>query len=340
MKSLDTYWYKPTPLSWLFLLLLLPLSWLYCAVSSIRRKLYLSGVLQSVKADVPVVVIGNIVAGGSGKTPLLIALCEYVKKNGFKPGVVSRGYGGSYTGVKQLSDSDTAALVGDEPLMIYRRTGVPVVVSSDRASAVARLLADNDCDIVFSDDGMQHYRMSRDMEIAVVDAGRRFGNGLCLPAGPLRERVRRLDDVDLVVYNGGSDNLPSYTLQALKLYKVGGDAVVSLSDFKAALEPSKKLHAVAGIGNPSRFFNQLRSSGLAIIEHDFSDHHHYQKSDFEAWSQDCIVMTEKDAVKCDQLALTDAWYLEVEAAFSKTLETELASRLLPLLELSGCPEKE
>jgi len=314
------------------LLLLLPLSWLYCAVSSLRRKLYLSGFLQSVKADVPVVVIGNIVVGGSGKTPLLIALCEYVKLKGFKPGVVSRGYGGSFSGAKQLSDSDTAELVGDEPLMIYRRTGVPVVVSADRASAVAILLANNDCDVVFSDDGMQHYRMSRDMEIAVVDADRRFGNGLCLPAGPLRERETRLDDVDLVVYNGGSDTLASYSLQAVTLNKLGTDTERSLSDFKAGLEASKPIHAVAGIGNPSRFFKQLRSLDFEIIEHGYADHHHYQQQDFEGWAQDCIVMTEKDAVKCDGLELADAWYLQVEASFSEVLEAELAARLLPLLE--------
>lgn len=314
------------------LFLLLPLSWLYCVVSSLRRKLYLSGVLKSIKADVPVVVIGNIVVGGSGKTPLLIALCEYVKQKGFKPGVVSRGYGGSYTGVKQLSDDDTAALVGDEPLMIYRRTGVPVVVSANRASAVQTLLADNDCDIVFSDDGMQHYRMSRDMEIAVVDADRRFGNGLCLPAGPLRERDTRLDEVDLVVYNGGSDTLASYSLQAVNFNKLGTDNERSLSAFKAGLEASKPLHAVAGIGNPSRFFKQLRSLDFDIIEHGYADHHHYQQQDFEGWAQDCIVMTEKDAVKCAELDLADAWYLQVEASFSEVLEAELAARLLPLLE--------
>lgn len=332
MKSLDTYWYKPTALSRLLLLLLLPLSWLYCAVSSFRRKLYLSGFLQSVKADVPVVVIGNIVVGGSGKTPLLIALCQYVKQRGFKPGVVSRGYGGSFSGAKQLTDSDTAELVGDEPLMIYRRTGVPVVVSADRASAVEILLANNDCDVVFSDDGMQHYRMSRDMEIAVVDADRRFGNGLCLPAGPLRERETRLDDVDLVIYNGGSDTLASYSLQAVKLNKLGTDSERSLSAFKAGLEASKPIHAVAGIGNPSRFFKQLRSLDFEIIEHGYADHHHYQQQDFEGWAQDCIIMTEKDAVKCTELDLADAWYLQVEASFSDVLEAELAARLLPLLE--------
>ena len=315
----------------MFLLLLLPLSWLYCAVSSIRRKLYLSGFLQSVKADVPVVVIGNIVAGGSGKTPLLIALCEYVKQKGFRPGVVSRGYGGSFTGVKQLSNSDTAELVGDEPLMIYRRTGIPVVVSSDRASAVQTLLANNDCDVVFSDDGMQHYRMSRDMEIAVVDAERRFGNGLCLPAGPLRERETRLDEVDLVVYNGGSDSLASYTMQSLNFNKLGSDTVRSLSDFKAGLEASTKLHAVAGIGNPPRYFNQLRLLGFDIVEHAFADHHQYQQQDFKGWTQDCIIMTEKDAVKCARLDLADAWYLEVEALFSEELDAQLAKHLLPLL---------
>ena len=314
------------------MLLLLPMSWLYCTVSIIRRKLYLSGVLKSIKADVPVVVIGNIVAGGSGKTPLLIALCEYVKKKGLKPGVVSRGYGGSYSGVKQLSVGDSAELVGDEPLMIYKRTGVPVVVSADRALAVETLLADNDCDVVFSDDGMQHYRMHRDMEIAVVDSERRFGNGLCLPAGPLRERESRLSEVDMVVYSGGDHDSVSYSLQILKLCKLGSDEEQPLSDFKTGLQASSRLHAVAGIGNPSRFFDQLRASGLDIDEHAFPDHHHYRVSDFAGWERDRIIMTEKDAVKCGQFALADAWYLVVEAVLSDKLEAKLDEKLLPLLE--------
>ena len=174
--------------------------------------------------------------------------------------------------------------------------------------------------------------MSRDMEIAVVDAERRFGNGQCLPAGPLRERETRLDEVDLVVYNGGSDSLASYTLQALNINKLGSDSERSLSDFKAGLETSTKLHAIAGIGNPSRYFNQLRSFGFDIVEHAFTDHHHYQQQDFEGWAQDCIIMTEKDVVKCAALELADAWYMQVEAVSSETLDAELAARLLPLLE--------
>ena len=331
MKSIEKYWDQPTPASWLLLVLLSPLSLVYCALVVLRRKLYMKGVLKSQKADIPVVVIGNIVVGGSGKTPLLIALCEYVKSKGYKPGVVSRGYGGRYgdsnSDVKQVAVDDTAELVGDEPLMIHQRTGVPVVVCADRARAVEKLLADNDCDIVFSDDGMQHYRMARDMEIAVVDAERRFGNGFTLPAGPLRERRSRLDETDLVVFNGQVGGHCSYSLQGRTVKQVAGVVSKDISEFS----PQSTIHAVAGIGNPARFFDQLRRSGFEVIEHAFADHHQYQQQDFDGWQDDCIIMTEKDAVKCINLALADAWYLEVEAVFSDLLEAQLEEKLLPLL---------
>ncbi len=330
MKSLEHYWYQSNVFAFLVVCLLLPLSGLYCLVTVIRRKLYQLNIKKSFSAQVPVIVIGNIVVGGSGKTPLLISLCDYVSSKGFKPGVVSRGYGGSVTGIKQVSSDDMAEQVGDEPLMISQRTNVPVVVGADRVSAINYLLTNNQCDIVFSDDGLQHYRMRRDLEIAVIDADRKFGNGFCLPAGPLREPVSRLKEVDLVVYNGGNINNPaeySYRLQIAGLKPLNGEHSRALSSFATNMT----IHAVAGIGHPARFFNQLTNSGLNIIEHAFQDHHQYQQHDFSGWHTDCIIMTEKDAVKCRHLILPDAWIVIVNAEWSDTLEAQLDSKLLALL---------
>lgn len=325
-KSLERYWYQSNSFVWL----LLPLSWLYCLIIIIRRKLYQLNIVKSYAAKVPLVVVGNIVVGGSGKTPLLISLCDYIQKNGFKPGVVSRGYGGSVTGVKQVQENDPAGLVGDEPLMIYQRTKVPVVVGADRVAAVNYLLENNQCDIVLSDDGLQHYRMRRDLEIAVIDSSRGFGNGFCLPAGPLRESVSRLKDVDMVVYSGVKEKVSDecfYTLKIINLKQLNGEKTGPLSSFTQT-----PVHAVAGIGNPARFFEQLSQNGVDVIEHVFPDHHNYQQDDFSGWDKDCIIMTEKDAVKCSQLSLSDAWVVIVEADFSDVLETQLSTDLLPLLK--------
>ncbi len=330
MKSLEHYWYESSVPAILIAYLLLPLSGLYCLITIVRRKLYQLNIKKSFSAQVPVVVVGNIVVGGSGKTPLLISLCEYVSRKGFRPGVVSRGYGGSVTGLKQVVSDDLAEQVGDEPLMIFQRTNVPVVVGADRVSAINYLLTNNQCDIVFSDDGLQHYRMRRDFEIAVIDAERKFGNGFCLPAGPLRERISRLKEVDLVVYNGSNINTPddySYKLQIIGLKQLNGEKDRQLSAFAK----KRTVHAVAGIGHPVRFFNQLTKSGLNIIEHAFQDHHKYQQDDFSGWHTDCIIMTEKDAVKCRHLSLPDAWIVIVNAELSATLEAQLDSRLLALL---------
>lgn len=332
MKSLAHYWYQQNLLAWL----LLPLSWLFCVVAVTRRKIYKSGLKKSYSAEVPVVVIGNIVVGGSGKTPLLIAICEYLKDNGLKPGVVSRGYGGTATGLKQVREDDPASLVGDEPLMIHQRTGVPVVIGADRVAAVSSLLAHNQCDIVLSDDGLQHYRMNRELEIAVVDTGRNFGNGFCLPAGPLREPMSRLADVDMIVYNdtgADTDNVSSdtdtcaYTLKIVDLSHLSMGEQSSLPSFAG-----KTVHAVAGIGNPSRFFAQLRNNGINIVEHAFPDHHVFTQDDFSGWDTDCIIMTEKDAVKCLALSLPEAWVVRVRADMSATLVSQLNSKLLPLVK--------
>lgn len=325
MKSLEHYWYQRN----LFVWLLLPLSWLYCVIVIIRRKLYQLNILTSHGAAVPVVVIGNIVAGGSGKTPLLVSICEYLQSKGYKAGVVSRGYGGQVTGVKQVQPGDTADLVGDEPLMICRRTGVPIVVGADRVAAISHLLKNNDCDIVLSDDGLQHYRMRRQLEIAVVDASRKFGNGFCLPAGPLRELTSRLNDVDIVVYNdsnGEAVEACSYKLTITAVTQLNGDDSRALTSFAG-----KTVHAVAGIGHPSRFFSQLRRNDITIIEHAFADHYRYRQEDFSGWQNECIIMTEKDAVKCQQLSLKDAWVLTVQADISSLLESNLKAKLLPLL---------
>ncbi len=331
MKSPAYYWYRSDPAATLFAWLLLPLSWLYCAVASARRKLYQTGLKKSYAATAPLVVFGNIVVGGSGKTPLLIAVCELIKEKGFKPGVVSRGYGGSVAGIKQVQENDMAGLVGDEPLMIFQRTGVPVVVGADRVAAVNYLLQNNQCDIVLSDDGLQHYRMQRNVEIAVVDARRGFGNGFCLPAGPLRERVSRLNNTDIVVYNGADDGVDtcSYSLEVVDVCQLNGEQSASLSSFAG-----KKVHAVAGIGHPPRFFSQLREAGIDVLEHAFADHHVYSQRDFSGWQNDCILMTEKDAVKCRELSLPDAWQVNVRAVFSETLASQLHSKILALLNQS------
>lgn len=325
MKSLQYYWYRSS----IFLWLLLPLSWLYCLIVFVRRKLYQLNIKRSYGCKLPVVVIGNISVGGTGKTPLLISLCGYLKEKGYSPGVVSRGYGGEFSGIKQISDADTAKSVGDEPLMIYKKTSVPVVVGADRVAAARYLASNNQCDVVLSDDGLQHYRMRRSFEIAVVDSVRRFGNGLCLPAGPLRERPSRLNDVNMLVYNGntgiGSGDC-SYQLEVKGLQRLVGDEKKEVGSFAG-----QTVHAVAGIGNPMRFFNQLRDSGITVIEHPYPDHHSYCQDDFAGWSDECIIMTEKDAVKCCQLSLSDAWVLSVTAIFSSELESSLSSELLPIL---------
>ena len=325
MKSLQYYWYQSS----IFLWLLLPVSWLYCLIIFVRRKLYQLNIKRSYDCEIPVIVIGNISVGGTGKTPLLISLCDYLKEKGFSPGVVSRGYGGEFSGIKQVSDADTAKSVGDEPLMIYKKTSVPVVVGTDRVAAVRYLVSNNQCDVVLSDDGLQHYRMRRSFEIAVVDSVRRFGNGFCLPAGPLRERRSRLNDVNMLIYNGDtgikSDEY-SYQLEITGLQRLSGTEKKELSSFAG-----RSVHAVAGIGNPSRFFKQLQDNDITVIEHPYPDHYSYCQDDFADWGDECIIMTEKDAVKCRQLALNDAWVLSVTAVFSSELESSLSSKLLPIL---------
>ena len=334
MKSLDHYWYSQNPVAWFFW----PLSQLFCLISFLRRGLYRRGVLKSIAFDVPVVVVGNISVGGSGKTPLLIALCDYLKQQGKKPGVVSRGYGGTVEGVKQLDKSDAVKDVGDEPSMIFQRCACPVVVGRDRAAAVAYLLANNDCDIVLSDDGLQHYKLQRQFEIAVIDAVRKHGNGFCLPAGPLREKISRLKSVDLVVYNGKPQG--EVTGENSCFYQLKFEQVINiLTGEKKALHSLQNLPvlAIAGIGFPQRFFDCLNAEGLLIQQQPYSDHYDFVESDVKTWAGKCVLMTEKDAVKCRKLLqvnaadsneYNDVWYLPVTAIMNDNLQNILNTNLL------------
>lgn len=319
-------------------LVFLPLALAYRLVTTLRRALYRAGVLRAWRAPVPVIVVGNITAGGTGKTPLVVAIVEILSAQGRNPGVVSRGYGrvppadGDPRGVvRVLPGQATPEHFGDEPVLIARRTGVPVYLSPDRPAAVRALLAAHpEVDVIVSDDGLQHYALARDVEIAVVDGERLFGNGLPLPSGPLREPVARLASVDAAVVNGGSSDrvgAPRQFPMAL-----GRECFVSLSGEEA--DPAafalaargRRVVAVAGIGNPSRFFSHLERLGVFADKRAFPDHHLYQPGDLRLPHADLVVMTEKDAVKCVAFADSRMWFLRVEAMLPPEFDAFLRDR--------------
>lgn len=319
--SLQRHWYANTFLS----LALLPLSWLFCAVAAARRWAYRSGLLASYRAPVPVIVVGNLSVGGSGKTPLVAWIVELLRREGWRPGIVSRGYGGSASSWPQQvrPDSDPRT-VGDEPVLLAQACACPVAVGPDRAAAVRALLEHTDCDVVVADDGLQHYALERDIEVVVVDGTRRFGNGRCLPAGPLRERPSRLQEVDFVVSNGTPGRL-EYPMRLEVTHALNlkhGDRIRDLGEFVGT-----PVHAVAGIGHPQRFFSQLRAAGLQVIEHAFADHHDFGPEDLEFPEAGPILMTEKDAVKCRRFASSRHWVVPARAE----VDGRFGSRLLALL---------
>jgi len=300
-----------------WLIFLRPLEFLFRGFAAIRRALFALGLKAVWSAPKPVVIVGNITVGGTGKTPVVIALLEYLQAQGIKPGVVSRGYGAT-RGVfpHTVTQHSSAEDCGDEPLLIFRRTGCPCVVAPARVTAVQQLLADNDVDIVLCDDGLQHYALARDLEIVVIDERRRLGNGWCLPAGPLREPVARLRQIDHIVYRGSTDPQcgVSYRNQAL---------VNLLSGEEISLSPDLlgcNVHALAGIGQPAQFFAALEQAGFAITRHIFADHHRYTADDLVHLHGRPIIMTEKDAVKCRDFVQSDAWYLKISAQLPEPLK--------------------
>ena len=321
-RLLEEIWYGDHPLS----LLLAPLGWLYDCCMRIRRLAYHVGVLPARRVSAPVVVVGNITVGGAGKTPLVIWLCEFLREQGFHPGVISRGYGGQARKFPQQvrPDSDPG-IVGDEPLLIARRTGVPVAISPDRYTAARQLLEHTDCDILVCDDGLQHLGLYRDLEIVVIDGERPLGNRRCLPAGPLRETADRLNTVDMVVMNGG--NAGRYHLMEMETAELRSVAEPGRSMESNALA-GQRVHAVAGIGNPQRFFSQLRKQGMEVIRHIFPDHHVYRPADLSFNDELPVVMTEKDAVKCQGFAHENCWYQPI----SSRMAMSFVHRLTVLLK--------
>jgi tetraacyldisaccharide 4'-kinase len=345
-------WYGPPhPLS----TALLPLSWAYCAMAMGRRLAYRRGWLAAVRLPVPVIVVGNISVGGTGKTPLVLWLVQWLRSRGYRPGILTRGYGGSARDwPRQVTPESDPMEVGDEPVLLARRGGCPVVAGPDRIADGLVLAGELGCDMLVSDDGLQHYRLRRDLEVAVLDGRRGLGNGRCLPAGPLRERPRRLTEVDLVVSTdggvlgragpvlGAGREGPGHDL-GFALALVPGSAV-NLAD-PGRTRPlagfrGHTLTAVAGIGNPGRFFGLLRSMGLVPAERVYPDHHPYTARDAATWGDDTVLMTEKDAVKCAGFARRTHWYLPVEARPEAAFVASLEQRLEGLIrgqEVAGHP---
>jgi tetraacyldisaccharide 4'-kinase len=314
-QSLSHLWFRERFSLWL--LPLLPLSWLFRAVAASRRFLYCRGILPSVAPTVPVVVVGNLTVGGSGKTPLTLWLVKSLAERGWHPGIVSRGYGGAGGGaVRAVTPDAAAAVVGDEPLLLARRSGVPVFVGQDRAAAANALLAVHpECDVLVADDGLQHYRLARRAEIAVFDR-RGAGNGHLLPAGPLREPLCRLAGMTAVVINGGTARVNPTGTPCFSMF-LAGTCFVALDDPRKTCSAvdlrGKSLYALAGIGDPARFYCQLADLGLRFSRHPFPDHRVYSAEDLAFARDGVLLMTEKDAVKCAGLSLSEAWVLPVEA---------------------------
>lgn len=302
---------------WLGKYLLLPLTGVFCLLSALNRQLQRC---KQVKHAVPVIVVGNISVGGTGKTPLVIWLVEHLRAMGFKPGVVSRGYGVTLDkgGWRDVSANASASEIGDEPLLIVQRTNAPLVIGKDRNQAISRLLDQYACNIIVADDGLQHYRMGRDLEICVVDGQRRFGNGLCLPAGPLRESLSRLSACDVVAINGENMHMR-------------GDTLINLATGERKLLQTltgQSVRVVTGIGNPQRFIHTLEQAGLQVVPCIYPDHHAFSGKELHFGDTQPILMTEKDAVKCRPFANPQCWYLPVEAA----LDAELTQTLLTHLQ--------
>jgi len=322
-------WYEDAPSGWL----LLPLSGLYWLVLTARKILYSWGLLRTHTASVPVVVVGNITAGGTGKTPTVLWLVEELRDRGFNPGIVSRGYGGSRANSSMRVEAATdAAIAGDEPVLLARRARCPVVVDPDRVRAASMLVEDG-ADVVVADDGLQHYRLSRDYEICVIDGSRGLGNRRLLPSGPLREKAQRLDNVEQVLVNGelrgsgdeqttAEQNAISFQLVATEACRLNGSLTRPIDRFAGTT-----VHAVAAIGNPRRFFDLLRMHGIQVIEHIFPDHAVLGRKDFEFGDDFEIFMTEKDAVKIGRDARDKLWYVPVELKMDPVLAAPLIEQI-------------
>ena len=321
-------WYEGHPA----LMLLRPLESLYRCVVQRKRARFVAGEGEIYQSSVPVIVVGNLTVGGTGKTPLILWLIEPCRRSGLRVGVVSRGYGAKPPQLPwRVEAGHSAEVAGDEPLLIVQRSGVPLMIDPDRSRAVKALLACEPLDLILSDDGLQHYRLARDLELVLIDAARGLGNRRCLPAGPLREPVERLQSVDGVLYNGALSDREdgfAFRLQPTALVNLHSGERQPVTYFPQG----QQVHAVAGIGNPQRFFNTLETLHWQALPHAFADHAPYSAEVLNFTPSLPLVMTEKDAVKCRAFAQPDWWYLAVDAvpspAFVAWFDTQLM-RLLP-----------
>lgn len=311
-RWLERHWQHLTPLS----ITLYPVSLVFRAVARVRRLAYAKRWLKSERLPVPVIVVGNISVGGTGKTPLVLWLAGFLQRAGFRPGIVSRGYAAAATETRRVLPNSPPSRDGDEPVLLAQRSGCPVWAGRDRVAAARALLAAHpSCNVILSDDGLQHYRLARDIEIAVIDGTRGLGNGFLLPAGPLREPASRLRHVDAVVLNGGGK--PRLDLRHTFAMRIEGDRFRNLLNPEHVVDPQhfrrQRVRAIAGTGYPARFFAHLNRLGLSFDAQPFPDHHAYVASDLVFDRADAVVMTEKDAVKCAAFASENQWVLPVDA---------------------------
>jgi tetraacyldisaccharide 4'-kinase len=326
-RWIESFWYDRSIRGLLFAIVLAPLTFLYWLLTSLRRKCYSLGVFSSLKSKVPIIVVGNITTGGSGKTPVVIWLARQMHAQGYRPGIVSRGYGGVRPQDQVSVTTESFAIeVGDEPLLIARNTGFPVQVGANRVEAVNELLQRTDVDLIISDDGMQHYALDRDVEIAVIDAARELGNSWLLPSGPLRELGSRLDSVDLVIANGCSKKYEHY-------FELAPEMAVNLKTKEHChLDEfaGKTVRALAGIGNPKRFYDLLAEHKIKTVPVAVEDHGHVDLAELEA-EGGLLFMTEKDAVKYAGTFGLDCWYVPIKLVFPPTVEKMLINKLRALL---------
>jgi tetraacyldisaccharide 4'-kinase len=318
-------WYEGAPVPWW----LKPLSSVYGGVSGARRFAYRRGLLPSKRLSCPVIVVGNLTAGGTGKTPLVCWIAEQLTQSGRRPGIVTRGYGGSSRAARLVQASDPPSRVGDEAVLLARRSRAPVATGRNRPAA-AQLLIDAGCNVILSDDGLQHYALARDGEIVVIDGDRRFGNGLLLPAGPMRETPGRMRGADAIVVNGGT----AQSEEALRMRLMPTGAVaMKYGTAKPLREFSgRPAHAIAAIGNPQRFFAMLRAVGIDVLEHPLPDHAQLKREDISFADDFPVLMTEKDAVKCGDIAGPDHWYVPVNVAFAAGDSEKLRASVLAAIQ--------
>ncbi|MDH5217450.1 MAG: tetraacyldisaccharide 4'-kinase [Gammaproteobacteria bacterium] len=329
-KFMEKYWYrKPERVPvWARIL-----SFFFQTKAVIRRILYIVFFFRVYKAKVPVIVVGNINVDGVGKTPVIAWLVQELKRRGYSPGIVGREYGGQAEHWPQQVRPDSDPLmVGDEAVLLARHCQCPMGVGPERVAAIKQLTKYYNVDVIISDNGILHYAMGRDMEIAVIDGERRFGNGYCLPAGPLLEPVGRIDNVDFRINNGGDVQAREYAMQ------ISQQELVNLKDPNKTMRISelngKRAHAIAGIGKPKRFFEQLVEQGIKVEEHPFEDHHPYQAGELDFGDKDIVLMTEKDAVKCERFAQDNYWYVRMKA----DIDSDLGRKILESLEKTSQPQ--